>query len=119
MSYDAVLEWVSLADFYTFPHITTFDSFEELIGQLTSINLFAISEGMHTQNELDKVTIVSAWQQILRTVDAGKQQRQLQQHQAQDYKPAMQSNKRTAVNTALNANYGIQLSEGCMGYDLN
>ena len=34
--YDAIKAWISLSDFYTFPYITTFESWDDLLGMLYS-----------------------------------------------------------------------------------
>jgi hypothetical protein len=72
LDYDAVLEWIKLADFYQFPHVTTFASFEHLMELIKSTDLKAISANMNIFNVQQKEYITNKWEGILHTVKYGK-----------------------------------------------
>ena len=38
----AILEWISLADFYQFPHVIQFDSFEECVEKIAATDLQSV-----------------------------------------------------------------------------
>ena len=68
---DAIFEWVQLADFYTWPHIQLFDSWDDLLQQLTTTDLAAVSRQMAQHNAQDKRDITRSWESILATISAG------------------------------------------------
>lgn len=57
----ALLEWLALSDFYTFPYVTTFDSWEQLFELIVSVNLKNISSHMHVHNEKLKNDVLAKW----------------------------------------------------------
>jgi hypothetical protein len=119
MSFDAVLEWILLADFYVWPHITTFDSLEDLIFNLTSTNLNEISLRMRIKNDRDRLEIMKQWEDILTTVQMGKNSRRSTQApvQIEVTGPVGQNNKIDAANNALNYNYGVRLAADCAKFE--
>ncbi|CAM9426529.1 unnamed protein product, partial [Ectocarpus fasciculatus] len=68
VDYDSVLEWIKLADFYEFPHVATFDSFEHLMSLLKSSNLEEISSKMEIFNVHQQKYINSKWSNILNRI---------------------------------------------------
>jgi hypothetical protein len=64
-SYDAIYEWVQLADFYQFPHVQQFESLGHLMKLLSSVDLPAVSADMMEYNNKQKASIVKAWQGVI------------------------------------------------------
>jgi hypothetical protein len=61
-------EWIDLSDFYNemwMPHITYFDSFEDLSEKLIKTDLKDINEKMKSSNAKRKVAIYEGWNKIL------------------------------------------------------
>jgi hypothetical protein len=71
-SSSAVLEWVSLADFYVFPHVVQFDSFDELMEIIQITNLTEISSQMQVFNVAQKSLILEKWSLILSNIKGSK-----------------------------------------------
>lgn len=65
-SYDAVLEWVQLADFYQWPHIQQFSSWPELMRLVSLADWSAISSRMHIFNEEEGRRIQDKWEAVMR-----------------------------------------------------
>jgi hypothetical protein len=107
----AVKEWITLADFYQWPYITQFDSFEELFAQLTDstsssfMKLKEISSKMQTYNQQVEHDIHAKWTRILDKII--------------DRKLAMTSSSPQQlpvdIDEALLQSYGYRLSEHCHG----
>jgi len=60
--------WIKLSDFYNdewMPHIVYFDSFEDLLNKLQTVNLNEISEKMKTFNSTRKLNIINKWKNKL------------------------------------------------------
>jgi hypothetical protein len=76
----AVLEWISLSDFYDWPHIQTFDSWNDLFGLLTDPGdrdlLKRMSVEMGEFNVLEEARIKQDWMRILDKVRTHKERRQ-------------------------------------------
>jgi hypothetical protein len=53
--------WVGKSDFYTMPHITTFDSWDNLLVQLETADLDEISAAMRAENERVRESLVAQW----------------------------------------------------------
>eukprot|EP01036_Dinobryon_divergens_P031266 gene31266-40635_t len=76
----AVLEWISLADFYVWPHITQFSSWDDLLSKLSSslspssTNLRRISQSMQLFNRQEDARIRSQWLGILSKIRTYKAQ---------------------------------------------
>ena len=66
---DAYQYWVKYADFYQWPHVTVFESFEELIEKLNTLDLQKISDEMKLFNYLREADLLSNWCQILKKKD--------------------------------------------------
>ena len=65
--------WVALSDTYTMPHITTFDSYDDLIQKLHAADLGAISAKMRQYSLQLKSTLERKWQALIaRSVRGGK-----------------------------------------------
>ena len=68
-SLESVRAWVGLADFYTWPHVTTFDSFEQLFSLLATLDLLDISQKMRrSYNRIEQLTR-RTWEEIMQHVD--------------------------------------------------
>lgn len=74
-SYEAVLTWVKLADFYQFPFVVTFGSWEEMFALLRSSDLPRISRSMREFNIEDRARIEKDWLGILGNVELEKQRK--------------------------------------------
>jgi len=61
LSYDAVLEWIELADFYQWPHIVRFNSWEDLFEKLCSTDLLRVSQAMAEYNKEEEARIERTW----------------------------------------------------------
>lgn len=63
--------WISLSDWYDrnwMPHITYFDSFEDLEEKINEVDLNEISEKMRSQNEIRKQKVEMLWKNELSTL---------------------------------------------------
>lgn len=68
-------KWIALSDTYTMPHITTFDSYDDLIAKLSSADLGAISEKMRRHSATLRGTLHAKWNAIIaRAVAGGKRE---------------------------------------------
>lgn len=70
---DAVMQWIELADFYDpdgMPHITYFDSSEELAERLVSLDVHAVQAAMRDANQGRRTRVYDAWRSILQRVAA-------------------------------------------------
>lgn len=67
----ALRYWLSFADFFTFPHIQYFSSFDDLVCKLARTDLKQVSLAMSRHSNRLKKHILSKWQDILERVDAG------------------------------------------------
>jgi hypothetical protein len=100
----AVLDWVRLGDYYIFPHVVLFDSFEHLFDLLQKTNLQAVSAAMTEFNKKQKVEIMDTWAEILDEVRAANAEK----------------NSKTATcekdfDTAMKEAYQVHLSGKCIG----
>jgi hypothetical protein len=109
IDYDSVLEWINLADFYQFPHVTTFSSFEHLMTLLKTADLKKISSDMDIYNVQQKKYISTKWANILHKL-GGNQNSYLPSFAH----PGIRSEHRD-FDTALEEEYGAKLSEECVG----
>lgn len=108
LSREALLEWVQLADFYVYPNITTFKSFNDLVTLISEyrINdkLKQISDAMISYADALQSETMEKWRIILSkartsTYEAKRSSRKL---------PA-------SFSEALRFAYGATLSDGCVG----
>lgn len=98
----AVEEWVALSDFYTWPHVQTFDTFERLFTQLQSTDLREISHRMRAHNALVQHQVEGRWHHILERV-----QRYKEAHAQQNLEPLPED-----INDALARFYQVRLQDG-------
>ena len=61
----AIKHWIKYADFYQWPHITYYESLEDLIWKLNNTNLKEVSENMKIFNKKAKEELVDKWEAIL------------------------------------------------------
>lgn len=95
----AIEEWIKLSDFYTWPHVTTFESWEDLFAKLWMADLSAISRRMEQYNLELKERVEGEWLRILTKVAEAKRRRLAeeeawvlqQQNQPQQISTAAQS----------------------------
>jgi hypothetical protein len=72
----AVLEWLALSDFYQWPHIQTFATWDELFVKLADKGLLLrMSEKMGEFNVLEEARIRQDWMRILDKVRTHKERR--------------------------------------------
>jgi hypothetical protein len=103
---DAIFEWLKLSDFYVWPHITLFSSFEHLMQLLQTTDLKAISTKMKVFNEKEVSANKQTWEKFLGKVRQGRATR----IKELPYK----------VNQALDHSYGIKLdlnTKKCYGLE--
>ena len=68
---DAIRYWIKFSDFYEMPHITYYDSVDDLVTLLTSVTdseLFRISEHMKSYSDLVKEQLIRKWKEILNRI---------------------------------------------------
>jgi hypothetical protein len=80
LSRTAVGEWVALSDFYQWPHIVQFSSWDDLLTQLAVTDLLAVSGRMREYNREEGGRIAEGWEGVLARVARGKQHRLLHAH---------------------------------------
>lgn len=68
----ALRHWLALCDFYQFPNVTYFDSWEELLGLLRSAPLNDISAAMSRANDRQLTDIRSSWRQVFKRMFRGE-----------------------------------------------
>lgn len=64
----AVEYWLRFADFYTFPHIITFESWDELAEKLTTIDLNEVSRLMLKESVDLEARLVAQWRDVFSQV---------------------------------------------------
>jgi len=62
---DIMSKWIDYSDFYTMPHITYFDSFEDIYTKILSTDLNEVSSKMKECNRNRKESIYNDWKKIL------------------------------------------------------
>ena len=84
VNYDAIKTWISLSDFYTFPYVTTFESWDDLLGMLYSggkvvlnsggkkIDLLNISRSMLAYHATLQHDTILKWRRILHNIHTNK-----------------------------------------------
>ena len=126
-SREAILEWVQLADFYQWPHIQLFESWDDLLRRLTTTDLASISRSMSLHNAKDEIFIRDSWTSILTTVTKGANVRksasieshsrlrttELTEVSGLDAVIASKSTLPVDLNEQLLSQYGITLTPGC------
>ena len=58
---DAVGHWLAFSDFYTLPHVLTFDSLEHLVHVVDSTDWAAVSARMRSFNVQQRDRLLDAW----------------------------------------------------------
>ena len=64
-------EWIKLADYYDeewMPHIQYFNSFEQLVELLNTVDTLSISNNMKLSNKIRKQKVYSYWADILNRI---------------------------------------------------
>ena len=102
----AIAFWIKYADFYEWPHISTFTSFDDLVQQLTdpSLDLRGMSQRVIAYNEEMVRDLKSEWRSIFAKMFRGLQ-------------PAASEPREQKRNydEALLAKYGARQSDRCVG----
>jgi hypothetical protein len=65
---DAIRYWLKFSDFYQWPHITYYNSTEDLAIKLTTTNLVQVSENMKVYSETVKKNLHEQWRQIIERI---------------------------------------------------
>jgi hypothetical protein len=65
---DAIQYWLRYADFYQWPHIIYYDSYEDLIQKMSNTNLKEVSEKMKVYNVKARNELITKWTTILKTI---------------------------------------------------
>jgi len=68
---DAVRYWLQFADFYQWPHIIHFESIEDLVDKMLSVDLAELSRRMAYHNEQVRQRIKNVWSSILLNITRG------------------------------------------------
>lgn len=104
LNYNSVLEWVNLADFYTFPHVKQFDNFThlvEMVGTTSLQELKVVSSRMREFSEKHDATTLQTWGRALQGVSDSYSN-------ARAFSGTNQRHK--GINDALLSSYGVQLN---------
>ena len=67
-SEQALGAWLQFADYYQWPHIVTFDSWEDLAAKLGSTDYVAVSNAMKSAAYTIRAHTTALWGKILRSV---------------------------------------------------
>ena len=65
---ESFLYWIKFSDFFQWPFITTFSSWEDLISKLDEADLDAIHRNMETENKKRKEKLLREWDHILASI---------------------------------------------------
>jgi hypothetical protein len=63
--------WLQFADYYRWPHIQTFDSFEDLVEKLDATDFLAVHAKMMEENTRREAKVTAQWQTIACNVPRG------------------------------------------------
>ena len=76
------MEWISLADYYQFPHVVQFDSLEDcLINiKIASTDLNEVSMKMEQHNVIRKYDLSGKWSQILQGIETNRRNKGVIKH---------------------------------------
>ena len=69
---DAVHYWLKFADFYQWPHIIYFESVDDLVEKMLTVDLTEISRRMAQYNAKLRETIKTRWSKVLLKVTEGR-----------------------------------------------
>lgn len=61
----AVAWWLQWSDYYTFPHVVLFDSWQDLLDKLNSVDLAAVSAAMRAHSAAQEAELARTWSGIL------------------------------------------------------
>jgi len=64
--------WYGFAEFYTRPHITIFDCFDDLLRKLDAADFADIHRKMMSENARQKQQLTAAWDAVLSTIETGQ-----------------------------------------------
>ncbi len=65
---NAIRYWIKFSDFYQWPHITYYNSVDELVTKLRTTNLTQVSENMKVYNTKLKRNLFEQWRDILKRI---------------------------------------------------
>lgn len=68
MDISAIRYWLNFADFYQWPHITYYDSTDDLVKKLTTTDFQAISKKMQEYNQKLRDNLSQQWRTILKNI---------------------------------------------------
>ena len=57
--------WIHLCDFYVFPHVQYFDSWEDLVGKLQSVDAKGVSRAMLKYSNEQRPKLVEKWRKVM------------------------------------------------------
>lgn len=103
----ALTEWLALSDFYQWPHIHVFDSFQELFEQLQTVDLLATSMAMRRYNDQVKRQLQSDWKAILKKIIDFRESKR----SGLQLRGVVEEELPLDVNDALFRSYGIRLRD--------
>jgi hypothetical protein len=61
----SVAWWLQWSDYYTFPHVILFDSWQDLLDKLNGVDLAAVSAAMHAYSAAQEAELALTWRRIL------------------------------------------------------
>lgn len=67
-SYGAIAHWLSYSDYYNYPHVIYFDSWEELADKLESTDFRAVSEAMHEYSKYLEDYVIHQWKTVFKRI---------------------------------------------------
>uniref|UniRef100_A0A7S2SSM8 Uncharacterized protein n=1 Tax=Rhizochromulina marina TaxID=1034831 RepID=A0A7S2SSM8_9STRA len=102
--HDAIKYWIKFADFYQWPHIVQFNSWEELLTKLASADLNEISRKMQAFNIMTKEKLIQDWKAIFHKMFHGIPPA------AQQPRPQLRN-----FDQAMAAQYNAKVSSSCVG----
>jgi hypothetical protein len=115
LSYESVLEWISLSDFYQFPYVLQFSSWKELLSLLLTTNFDEISLNMSSFNKELEVKHFEKWERILTSIKGAKAKRKKRKNEKisdNNNDSSFTSSSFSNLNTELSKYYRVRL-DGC------
>ncbi len=110
-SHGAVVEWVKLSDFYTWPHIQTFNTWTELFTMLgNTVKLREMSEKMGEFNRREEAQIKAKWTLILEKIQRHKDSSSSSIKGLENSAKSSVSELPVDINDSLQQLYGYKLS---------
>ena len=101
----ALKHWLRYADFYQWPGIIYFDSWDDLINKAQTADLFSASEKMRSYSHHERMRTIELWQQILRKLESAATHTRLnsrrKRFEKHDWEEAVLNNFPSASNTVL------------------